>query len=80
MPQPTTTIIAGEFDHTQGVYRLNIEIPMNVILEMEHTMRHSTPETMRWIGQLIINQANRMIEEERRVNPLKEFGNERLPG
>lgn len=53
--------ITGEFDHTHGVYRLTIEVPMNIILNHEYTMGRSTEETMLWVGTLITDEAKKLI-------------------
>lgn len=64
MVEKTGTVVSGEFDHTRGVYRLKVEIPINVVMAHEVGLRGSMPEIMHWIGELITNQANSLMEEE----------------
>ena len=64
MSQEASTIVSGEFDHTRGVYRLVVEIPINVVMAHDAGLHGSMPQIMHWIGELITNQANSIIEED----------------
>lgn len=64
MAEETGTVVSGEFDHTKGVYRLKVEIPINVVMAHEVGLRGSMPQIMAWIGELITNQANSLMVEE----------------
>lgn len=71
MAKETRIVVSGEFDHTNGVYRLTFEVPINDVMALDANTVGSTPRFMYWIGEQITSKAVSLMEEEH---------NERLSG
>ena len=58
------SVVTGYFDHSNGVYRLTLEIPIKTIMTLNPAMGQSTAQNMLWVAELIYDEALKLRELE----------------